>query len=76
MPSIEDVLEKQTYKQQGLDVGKRVFYTLIGEKDNPHRETLQAHRNSKAIALLFKTLRENSQMTETQLDTILLDVIS
>ena len=56
MPMIEDVLAEKTYKQNGLDVMQRVFYTLIAEPDNPHREKLQAHRNSKAIALLFKTL--------------------
>jgi hypothetical protein len=54
MPMLEDVLAEKTYKQDGLDVAQRVFYTLIAEPDNPHREKLQAHRNSKAIALLFQ----------------------
>jgi len=76
MPMIEDVLAEKTYKQDGLDVGRRVFYTLIGEPNTPHRGELQAHRNSKAIALLFKNLRENQLLTETQLNEILLDVVS
>jgi hypothetical protein len=76
MPMIENVLAEKTHKQNGLDVMQRVFYTLIAEPDNPHREKLQAHRNRKAIALLFKTLCEKSHITETQLDEILLDVVS
>jgi hypothetical protein len=76
MPMIEDVLAEKTYKQDGLDVGHRVFYTLIAEQDNPSREKLQAHRNSKAIALLFKALCEKRHISETRLDEILLDVVS
>jgi len=76
MPTKEDVLVKQTYKDQGLDVGVRVFYTLIGEPDSTHREKLQANRTSKAVALLFKMLRESGALTDAQVDEILLDVIS
>jgi hypothetical protein len=76
MPMLEDVLAEKTYKQDGLDVAQRVFYTLIAEPDNPHREKLQAHRNSKAIALLFQTLCEKRHITATQLDEILLEVVS
>lgn len=76
MPTLEDVLQNKTYKQVGLDVGHRVFHTLTGEDGDPHREKLQAHRNSKAIALLFKNLRENGLLTEAQLDEIMLEVIS
>ncbi len=75
MKTIENTLERETYKQGGVDVATRVFYTLIGEKDNPHREKLQAHRNSKAIARLFKVLHEKHHITNKQLDEILLDVI-
>jgi hypothetical protein len=76
MPLIEDVLAEKTYKQGGLDVGKRVFYTLIGEESNPHRAELHAHRNSTAIALLFQALCEKRHITEKQLDEILLNVVS
>jgi len=76
MATIKDVLETETYKQGGLDVGRRVFYTLIGEADNPHRDKLHAHRNSKAIALLFQALCEKRYVSEKQLDKILLDVVS
>lgn len=76
MPMIEDVLTEKTYKQDGLDVERRVFYTLIGEPNTPHRTELQAHRNSKAIALLFKVLCEKHYITDSQLDGILLEVVS
>jgi hypothetical protein len=76
MTTTEELLRKETYKEQGLDMGRRVFYTLTGEEKNPHREKLQAHRNSKAIAMLFKTLHDAGQLTEQQIDKILLDVVS
>jgi hypothetical protein len=71
----EEVLAKQTFKAEGFEVDRRVFYTLIGEQNEPQREKAQAHRNSKAIALLFKTLRENGTLTEDQLDELLFNVV-
>jgi hypothetical protein len=76
MPTREELLAKETHKEDGLDVAKRVFYTLEGKQGDPHREALQTHRNSKAIALLFKTLGENGPLTEHRIDEILLEVIS
>jgi len=76
MPAIEDVLAEQTHKQDGLDVMQRVFYTLIAEPDNPNRAKLQAHRNSKAIAMLLQILCEKRLITDAQLDRILLEVVS
>jgi hypothetical protein len=71
----EEVLAKETFKQEGFEVDRRVYYTLIGDKDHPHREEVQAHRNSRAIAQLFKMLRENGTLTEEQLDEILFHVV-
>jgi hypothetical protein len=76
MPTREELLAKETHKQDGLDVAKRVFYTLTGEPGTSYREKLQADRNSKAIALLFKTLRENGTLTDHRIDEILLEVIN
>lgn len=72
----EELLIKETHKDDGLDVAKRVFYTLIGKQGTSYREKLQADRNSKAIALLFKTLRENGPLTDHRIDEILLEVVS
>jgi hypothetical protein len=46
---------------------------LHGEDGTPKREELQNHRNSKAIALLFKALIDRHIMNEEQLDEILLE---
>ena len=75
MPTREEMLAKQTYKEDGLEVEKRVFYTLLADS-KVSKETLQAHRNSKAIAFLFKTLLEDGTISENQLDEILLDVVT
>lgn len=72
----EELLAKETHKDDRLDVEKRVFYTLIGQPGTSYREKLQADRNSKAIALLFKTLRENEPLTDHRIDEILLEVVS
>jgi hypothetical protein len=73
MATREDILIKKTYKDDSLDVAKRVFYTLLGEEWDGRK--LQAHRNSKAIALLFKTLREIGPLTDHRIDEILLEVV-
>jgi hypothetical protein len=76
MPTREEHLAKYTYKGQGLDLEQRVFYTLSGEEDEPSRDKLRIHRNTKAIALLFRTLHETGTLTENQLDEILLKVVA
>lgn len=72
MPNLEDVLREQTYKEEYMDVEVRVLYTLRdGEKNN-----LQAHRNSKAIAMLIKTLRDKNILSDIDIDNILLECIN
>ncbi len=74
MPTRKEVLAERTYKEEGLEVEKRVFYTLTGKPDAPDSQKLNTHRNSKAIAMLFKTLLETGTLTEDQLDEILLEI--
>jgi len=74
MPSREEALAERTFKQDGLEVEKRIYYTLHGADGTPKREELQNHRNSKAIGLLFKALMDRHIMNEDQLDEILLGV--
>ena len=76
MNSIEDVLTEKTFKHQGLDLMRRVFYTLIGEPNTPGRAALQADRNSKAIAVLIWKLHESRLLSDAQVDEMLLDVVS
>ena len=68
MPNIEDVLREKTHKNDGLDLGQRVFYTLSDDKD------LQNHRNTKAIALLVKVLHEKKQLSDGEVDELLLSM--
>lgn len=68
MPTKEEILEKQTFKNEGLELDKRVFYTLNDKKD------LQSHRNSKLLAILFKKLVEDNSVKNSEIDDILLEV--
>jgi hypothetical protein len=54
-------------------VEKRVFYTLLDDT-KVSEQPLIAHRNSKAIALLFTTLVDAGTLSENQLDDILLEI--
>ncbi|MGD0127870.1 MAG: hypothetical protein ABSF46_21100 [Terriglobia bacterium] len=69
MPNIEDVLREKTYKDDGLELDQRVFYTLSNEKG------LQNHRNTKAIAHLMKVLHEKGQLSEGEIDELLLQCV-
>ena len=69
MPNKEDNLREKTYKNDGLELEKRVFYTLSDEKGLEH------HRNSKAIALLVKALHEKKQLSDEEVDELLLECV-
>jgi hypothetical protein len=69
MPNREEVLREKTHKEEGLQVEKRVFYTLSDEK------SFQLHRNTKAIALLVKLLHQRGQLSDQEIDDLLLDSI-
>jgi hypothetical protein len=71
MPNKEDILRNETHKEEGLETERRVYYTLNDGK----KSDLQAHRNSKAIALLIKILRENDVLNEADIDEILIECI-
>lgn len=75
MPTRTGLLAELTFKEEGVEVEKRVLYTLSGNS-KISKETGQAHRNSKAIAMLFKMLLEAGTLTEDQLDEILLEVVT
>ena len=69
MADLDDILYEKTHKEEGLDLGRRVFYTLSDDK------SLQAHRNSKAIALLVGLLREKGHLSDEEMDKLLLECI-
>jgi hypothetical protein len=61
-------LKDLTYKQAGIDVAHRVFFTLS------HKHDEQARRNSKAVALLVTLLTEKGLITTEDVDRLLLKV--
>ena len=69
MPNTEDVLREKTYKNDGLELDQRVFYTLSNDKN------LQDHRNTKAIALLVKVLHDKKQLSDGEVDELLLQCV-
>lgn len=70
MANREDVLRDQTYKDDVDEVEKRVFYTLTG------KDSLQAHRVAKTLALVVELLRRRNLITDEEVDELLLDVVS
>lgn len=69
MPNKDDVLCGKTYKEDGLELEKRVFHTLSDVK------SLQHHRNAKAIALLVKLLHEKGHLSDQEIDGLLLECV-
>jgi hypothetical protein len=76
MMTKKELLAKETYKQDGLDIAKRVFLTLDGKHGDSYRDSSRIQRNSKAIGQLFKTLHKSGQLSDDDLDKILIEVIS
>lgn len=63
--SDQATLQNDTFKQQGIDLAHRVFYTLSHKRDE------QSRRNSKAIALLVKLMDEKGLITKDEIDVLL-----
>ena len=73
MPSKEDILRDQTNKDQGLEMDKRVFYTIYPEKD---KADLRLHRTSKAVALLVKHLHDKRLISGAEIDELLFQAVT
>lgn len=69
MPSKNDILMEQTFKEEGMVTERRVFYTLTSE------EGLASYRTSKALALLVKLLEEKKLIGEADIDELLFQCI-
>ena len=65
MPTREEILREKTHKEDDLPIGKRVFYTLTGE-----RET------AKCLALLVETLHARAYLSYDEIDDMLLAVVA
>jgi hypothetical protein len=69
MPTREEILATKTHKEEGLDTGRRVFYTLTDDK------SLMGHRSAKLLALLVENLVQRGRLSESDLDDILLEIV-
>ena len=69
---LHQLLKEKTFKDDGLEHSRRVFYTLT----QPPAEKVQAHRTAKLLSLVVQHLIEQERLSEAQLDAMLLEVIS
>jgi hypothetical protein len=69
MPTKTEVLAEKTFKGEVEELEARVYYTLS------QTQSLQAHRNSKAIALLVKLLYDKDQLSGEEIDNLLLELV-
>jgi len=67
--AMDEVLRKQTFKDDVPELEKRVFYTLTDKKD------LQVHRIAKALSLAIKALREKQVFSDDEIDELLLKCV-
>ena len=70
MPTKEEFLRTKTFKEDGIDLSRRVFYTLQQEP-----KSLQPHRNSLAIAMLVEHLHKNNLISDNEVDTLLMGLV-
>jgi len=69
MPTIENVLTEQTYKNDHTETGRRVYETLRDDKVSCH------HRTAKLLSLLIQELETKGILSEADIDSLLLDTI-
>jgi hypothetical protein len=69
MATREDVLRSETFKENGLSLEERVFYTLT------QNDALQPKRTVKAISLLVAILKDRGVMTDDEVDEFLFSSI-
>lgn len=72
---MDQVLKEQTYKEEGLETSRRVFYTLT-HKAQPGSPDLTSQRTAKLLALLVERLVEEERISSNDLDALLFEVIS
>lgn len=70
MATREEILERQTFKEEGIELGQRVFYTLT---QNQNAETKFI---AKGLALLIVRLKEKNLVTDAEIDDLLFDTVT
>jgi hypothetical protein len=66
MPNREDVLRENTFKEKGMEIDKRLYYFLTDKKE------VAVHKLARVVSELVKRLIESGEMTEEELDDLLL----
>jgi hypothetical protein len=67
MATRESELRDKTYKEEGFEVGERVFHTLF-DSGTPDKSI-------RAIALLIEELHRSGTLNDTQIDNLLLKIV-
>ncbi|WP_148716854.1 hypothetical protein [Chitinolyticbacter meiyuanensis] len=80
MPTEAELLANLTFKEEGIETERRIFYTLCGHEpaitteEKQRQQLLQLHRTTKLLALFGAHLVETGQITHGQLDSMLLEI--
>lgn len=76
MPTKEELLLNQTFKDDGIDLGRRVFYTLTqhGKAINEPSAATE-WMTAKLVSLLVVKLVESGKLSDSELDEMLLQVV-
>lgn len=69
MASRDETLREKTFKDEGLETARRVFYTLKSD------EKLASLLTSKALALLVELLVEKNLISQAEIDALLLECV-
>lgn len=69
MPTRDEILNKLTHKDQGLDLRRRVHYTLAPDAAS------QMNLTTKALALLIAKLHEKKVLSDAEIDDLLLSTV-
>lgn len=72
MPNLEDVLSEKTFKQDGLETSRRVFYTI----DPKINDANALHKTTKLLGILIEKLESRGILSEDDIDAMLLEIIT
>lgn len=69
MPTREEIIDDKTFKKEGFELEKRIYYTLT------QNEKLQADKVVKALSLLIKTLHQKEIVSDEDVDALLFECV-
>lgn len=67
--------ENPTFKDECDSVGERVFYTLIPEEYGVSKEHLPVYELAKLCGLMLERMVERGELSEKELDDLLMRTI-